>query len=281
MTVSRHPHLFRRLAAAGALIGALAAAASACAAEISYSGSAQFATGEYVFTERTNALYLFTGITVHEQPFQFSANIPLIIQNTPWITYAGSGLLPSGAGQHSDTDTRGRIDLADSYDTPEIGLGDPLIRCDVELFPMKGARPSIELVGSVKVPIADVDRGFGTGEWDFGSGLSMAASTMGFFLFAEGMYWILGDMPELELENVLSYGFSIGRPFARGKMGLLASLLGYTETIENIDPPLQAGLGFNYLTDSGTSVNASCTAGLTDSAPDLSISIGWMVPLKK
>jgi hypothetical protein len=281
MILSKHLRIFRTFAAAGVLIGTLAASAYARPVKISYSGSAQFVTGDYIFTEWTNSLYLFNGITMQNDPFHLSANIPLIVQSTPWITYTGSGLLPSGGTQNTDVETRGRLDPADPADYPDIGLGDLFVRGDAELLRMEGARPSIQVSASVKVPVADSDRGFGTGEWDAGSGLSMATTVGGFFLFAEGMYWILGDLPDLELRNAVSYGFAAGHPFAGGKAGFLASLLGYTRTIEDIDPPLQAALGFNYLTDAGSSINASCAAGLSESAPDFSISVGWLVPLKK
>jgi hypothetical protein len=281
MIVSRHLQILSTLAAAGVLAGALAAAASARTAEVSYSGSAQFVSGNYIFAERTNSLYLFNGITIHDGPFRFSASIPLILQSTPWVTYAGSGLLPSGGSQETDDDTRGRADPADPEDYPDIGLGDLFIRGDVELLGMQGARPGIQFSASVKVPMGDVDRGFGTGEWDAGSGLSLSMNAWGFFFFAEGMYWILGDMPDLELKDAVSYGIAAGHPFADGKIGFLVSLLGYTQTIEDVDPPLQAALGFNYLTDAGSGINASCAAGLSESSPDFSVSVGWLVPLKK
>jgi hypothetical protein len=101
----------------------------------------------------------------------------------------------------------------------------------------------------------------------------------GFLLMADAMYWFIGDMPGLVLEDALAYSASIGRPFSGGKVGIIASLLGYTKTYEDIDPPIQVSLGFTYLKTSGDSFNGNCSAGLTESAPDLSVSFGWQIPL--
>lgn len=267
------------IAAAGVLAWTLASFTPADAAEISYTGSLQFATGHYIFTERSTGLYLFSGITAKRSPFRFSASIPIILQNTPWITYTGSGLLPSGGTKETDDDTRGRTRLPDTADYADLGLGDMFLRGDLEFLAMRGLRPGLQISGSIKVPFADPDQGFGTGEWDAGFGLSTSMSAGGLFLFAETVYWFLGDIPGLELNDALSYGLSVGHPFEGGKIGLIASFLGYTRTIEDVDPPMQASLGFTYLTDTGRSLSGSFTAGLTESAPDIGVSFGWQVPL--
>jgi hypothetical protein len=273
-----HAYL-RPIAAAGVLALTLAAFVTADAAEITYTGSLQFATGNYIFTDRSTGLYLFNGITARKSPFSFSASIPVILQNTPWITYTGSGLLPSGGTRDIEDDTRGRIRLPDTTDYADLGLGDMFLRGDLELVSMRGLRPGLQISASVKVPFADPYQGFGTGEWDAGFGLSTSISTGGFLLFGEAVYWFLGDLPGLELDDVLSYGVSAGRSFSGGRIGLIASFLGYTRTIEDIDPPMQASLGFTYLLESGRSFNGSCAAGLTESTSDISVSFGWQIPL--
>lgn len=277
MSDNRDP---RKIAAAGALLWALAVITPAHAAEVSYTGSLQFATGNYIFTERTTGLYLFSGITVQESPFSLSANIPLIFQNNPWITYTGSGLIPSGGTWDVEDEMRGRVRLPDTTDYVDLGLGDLFLRGDLELLSMRGARPGLQVSGSVKAPVADVEAGFGTGEWDAGFGLSGSMAAGGFLFMADAMYWFVGDMPGLTLEDALAYSASVGRPLSGGTIGLVASFFGYTRTFDDIDPPMQASLGFTYLNStSGNSFNGSCSVGLTESAPDASVSLGWQVPL--
>jgi len=269
----------RPIAAAGVLLWVLAAFAPADASEVSYTGSLQFATGDYIFTERSTGLYLFNGISVQKPPFRASASISLIFQNNPWITYTGSGLIPSGGTTDIGGDVRGRMRLPDTTDYVDLGLGDLFLRGDIELLAMRGARPGLQISGSVKVPVADAGKGFGTGEWDAGVGLSSSLAAGGFLFMADAMYWFIGDMPGLVLEDALAYSASVGRPFSGGGIGIIASLLGYTKTYEDVDPPLQVSLGFTYLKTSGDSFNGNCSAGLTESTPDLSVSFGWQIPL--
>ena len=50
-------------------------------------------------------------------------------------------------------------------------------------------------------------------------------------------------------------------------------------TLEDVDPPLQVSLGLTYLAETGGSFNGNVSAGLTESAPDIGVSLGWQVPL--
>ncbi len=265
---------------AGILIGILATAPSD-ASELSYMGSVQFDTGEYFFEERANIFYFYNGLDLDSGRLSLSANIPIIIQDSPWITFTGSGLVPSGGGTSAYADSRGGFPPRDSVGTVDLGLGDLYVTGGLDLVEMTGTRPNLQLTGSVKVPLANENKGFGTGEWDFGAGLSISSLIKGLFLAGEASYWTFGDMPDLEFNDVISYSFSIGKSFSGGRKGLMASVYGYTDTYEDIAGPIQVALGFNYLTGSGSGLTASAAMGLTESAPDLSITAGWSIPLKK
>ena len=265
---------------AGILMGILAAAPSS-AFEVSYEGSVQFDTGEYFFEERANSFYFYNGLDLDMGRLNLSANVPIIIQDSPWITFTGSGLVPGGGGVSAYADSRGRIPPRDSTGAIDMGLGDLYLTGGLVLIETAGKRPGVQLNGSIKAPVANENEGFGTGEWDFGAGLSISSFLGGLFLAGEASYWMFGDMPDLEFDDVISYSFSIGKPLSRGKTGLIASIYGYTDTFEDIAGPIQVALGFNYLTESGSGLMASVAVGLTESAPDLSITAGWSVPLKK
>jgi len=265
---------------AGILAGILAAAPSS-ALEVSYIGSVQFDTGEYFFDQRANSFYFYNGFDLDRGRLNLSANIPIIIQNSPWITFTGSGLVPYGGGTSGYPGSRVRFPPRDTVGTADMGLGDLYITGGLDLIEISSGRPNLQLTGSVKVPVANENEGFGTGEWDFGAGVSISSLLGGLFLAAEVGYWTFGDMPDLQFDDVISYSFSIGKPFSKGKTGLIASIYGYTDTFEDIAGPIQAALGFNYLTDSGSGLTAGAAIGLTESAADLSITAGWSIPLTK
>lgn len=274
-----------------AVVGGTVAALPLQAQTVHYTGSVQYATGDYIFTEKTHSVYVFNGLDLSHGRLQVSASIPVIYQTSPWISYGGVGAVPSGGPQHRTVSGhgsgghgpgRGRrttVPLPDTATYAEVGVGDPSLRADLTLI--RGWHgPNVRLAGSAKPPVADVDRGFGTGAWDGGLGLALSQRLGSWFLFGEAVHWWLGDMSDLTLQNAVSYSASLGRAFQNGRWGALASLSGYTEIVDGVDPPLQAALGLNRRFGQGAySLSASVAAGLSESMPDWSISFGLRVAL--
>lgn len=267
---------------AGVVLAILATASSVTGQEITYTGSLQFSTGDYIFTERTNSFYLFSGLAVSAGPLGVSASIPVIMQSTPWVSYGGTGMIPSGGIQHSEVGQRKRgrkVALPDTIESEDVGLGDPLLRADVELLKAGKILPSVHIAAQLKVPLTDVDQGFGTGEWDYGGGVSLTKAVGGNFVFVDVTYWVLGDLPDLELQDPVAYSVTLCRPLTGGRFAVLASFLGYTEIIEDADPPAQVNLALTYRLASGRSLSASMVFGVRESSPDFSVSLGWRIGL--
>jgi hypothetical protein len=229
-----------------------------------YTGSVQFASGNYIFSERTNSLYFFNGFSVYTGPLQISANIPVIIQNTPGVSYS---------------DTSERLLLPDTTHSQQVGMGDLVLRLDLQLLEEKKVLPSMSFIGSFKVPIADVDQGLGTGEADYGAGISLNKVFSRNLVLAEMIYWVLGDPPELELKNLVDYIVAIGRPIANNKLSIFVSFSGSSEIVNDVEPPSQVGVGLGYQFSSRSNLNGSISIGVTDSAPDFSVSFGWGIGL--
>lgn len=259
----------------------------AIAQDVAYSGSVQFSTGEYIFAQRTHSLYLVNGLTGSQGRLTLNASVPLILQSTPWVSYAGGGLVPSGGTQHGEVSGhmgRGRFDrdgvrLADTTSYEEIGLGDPLARLDLEVLRGSGSLPAIRVNVSAKAPIADLDRGFGTGEWDYSAGLSITRGFGTTFVFVDVAYWVLGDLPDLELQDPVAYSLAVGRALGAGRWGLLGSISGFTRILPDTDPPLHVGLGLSRILEARRSLSAGVSFGLTESSPDVSASFGWRIGL--
>jgi hypothetical protein len=95
---------------------------------------------------------------------------------------------------------------------------------------------------------------------------------------ADVSYWVLGDMPDLELRDPVSYALAVGHPLSE-RIGLLVSIFGYSRIIEGTDPPTQLSLGLSYLMGQKRSFTGSAAFGLTDSSPDVSVSLGWRLSL--
>ena len=267
-------------ALAGVALAALAGAGPAAGQQIDYSGSVQYASGDYLFPERSTALFLYNGLGLTVGRVRLSASLPLVFQRTPWVIYSDvTGTGSTCDGTAAGADATGGIDavVADTISYEEFGLGDPMARVDFRLLDEKGLRPSIRVTVDVKAPVGDVERGFSSGEWDYAGGLSLMKSVGTTFVFMDFAYWYMGDMPGVELENSLAYGAGIGQSLGAGRLGLLASIFGTSRIQPTVDPPLQVSLGISYLMNLRRSLMISASAGLTDSAPDISLSFGWFV----
>jgi hypothetical protein len=243
-----------------------------------YNSTLQFSTGNYVFPDRTNSLSLTNGLTLGGDVVSFSVSVPVIYQNSPWISFGGVGLIPSGGTEHSDMGEfmrGGRDDLLDTTRQNRVGVGDPLLSANVKVTEGGKIMPMISLTGSVKPPLVDAEQGFGTGEWDYGAGVSLGENLKGTYLFADLSYWILGDYPDLELQDPVNYSLAVGRPLKEGNYIAMISYSGSTPILDDVNPPQQVDLSLSYLFVSGSSLMWDVGFGLSESSPDFSASMGW------
>lgn len=281
-----------------------AGAGNGQAQQVRYSGSVQYATGSYYFTERTASLYLNSGLEISGDNISMNVNIPLITQNTPWISYSSTGMgpLPTG-GPHSGMVNNGgrsggnggnggngqgnhmgthRINpgRADTLNLTKTSFGDPSVSGNIQVYESRFGDASVNANIGIKFPVADPATGFGTGAWDFGGGASWSQRFTGQnLLILSGMYWRLGDMRDLDLNDILSYSAAIGHFFQSGKWLVTASFFGSTQIIDDIDPPLNAGGGISFQASPKVNLNTSVLFGLTESASDFSVGFGWSIIL--
>lgn len=283
-------HMYKGLLTFVILLGGYSESYVANAQQVSYTGSAQYATGNYFFTERTGSFYLNNGLSVSGKNVTININAPYIVQSSPWISYSPAGPLPTGGPNHQFVDTRGRgsgrgggrIDPgnADTVSYTEGSFGDPTLSGSYKLLSSPTGKTVLNSNYSVKFPLADPNGGFGTGAWDFGAGLSVAQRIGNNNIWlADVMYWRLGDMDELDFINPVSFSTGFGHSFANGTFMLSASLFGYSKILEDTDPPLSSGLGANYRVSPKLQLNANLLVGLTESVSDLSTGFGWRFAL--
>ena len=275
------------------VVGTLAIAATTTTAQsLSYVGGLQYATGNFIFTERTWSTYLANGLSWTDGRFRVSASVPVVMQPAGWLQYSGAGMMvPTGgvAGSRpGSTNTGsgmgngmrgGTMTPSSAMPFSRVGLGDPVGRIDVGLTGADAEHPSLSFVGAVKAPIANVNRGFGTGKWDVGAGLSSAVKLASLSVFAEAVYWRLGNPPGASLRNAVAYSLSVGRGLPRSRWSVLGTVSGASSLWTGLEAPVQAGMGVGYLLESGSSVFATAAAGLTRTAPSVSTGLGWRVPL--
>lgn len=277
------------------ILGVLAALSMPAASQsLTYTGSAQYATGDYFFTERTGSFFLSNGLSVSGERITLSINVPYIIQNSPWISYSTHGLLPTGglgSGAVSGRDANGmgmgsgngrRVDPGDvdTVSYTQASFGDPNLSVSYRIYTSPQRRTSVQGNGSVKFPLADPTTGFGTGAWDFGAGLSVAQRLgLNVIWLVNATYWQLGDMDELDFKNPVSFSSGIGRVSANSKWLISANIYGYTRVLDEADPPLSAGLNSSVSVTENVQLSANLVVGLSESSSDFSTGIGWSIGL--
>lgn len=261
--------------------------------DLRYNGSLQYATGSYYFTERTGSFYFNNGLGFSGKTLNAYLTVPFIAQNTPWISYSGMGTgpLPTGGPKSGLVDNRRgqgnqrgkrRIDpgSTDTVSFTETHFGDPSLSVGIKIYSTDYGKSTLNGNFGLKFPLTDVDSGFGTGAWDVGAGLSWAQRlTDNLLLIISGMYWQLGDMDELDFNNIISYSGAVGKSFSDGDWMVTANFLGSTQIIDDIDPPINVGAGISNQVSSSFSVNANVQFGLSESASDFSIGFGWSFKL--
>jgi hypothetical protein len=257
-------------------IAAALAAGPAAGQDVRYTGSVGYASGSYVFTERTESFSLLNGLSVTAGRWSLSASLPVVVQNSGAVSFVGGMGVPTGAHGDSGGSVRhGGGGGASSYD---MVVGDPLVRGSVDMYRGSGAVRSVGLQAMLKAPVADVSTGVGTGAWDLGGGVSAGLAAGRTYLFVDASVWSPGDLPDLELRPYVAGAAGIGRPLS-ARWSVLASASVASSAIEGLDPPASLSGGISYRPDGGASVNAGVGVGLTQAAPDFTLYVGWGTPL--
>lgn len=262
----------RRRRLVGMALAISATAAPARAQDVAYWGTLQGATGDYEMEERSSSVVLLNGLTVDWRTLRLSLSVPVLGQSTPWITTSvpGSGAVPGSAPTAVDTSL-----------ATEVGLGDPLLSGSLALLRERGWRPEVRALAGVKAPLGSVARGLGTGAWDASAGLSLAKSLGHTLLLADASYWMLGDMSDVELRNVVSWGAAVGRPLGAGRWALLGSVYGSGAIVAGATAPVQTSLALSRFGEGGRLWSASVGFGLSATAPSLTAGFGWQLPLRR
>lgn len=264
----------------------------AVAQQLYYDGSMQVATGSYFFEGGTQSFYLNNGLGINHSDYSASIAFPFIVQNSPWISYGSTGGIPTGGPQNESVrqhngprqDMEGQrrhINLTDTVSYAQSGFGDPSLSLGYKLFGSDFDKTLLHINASIKFPFADPEKGFGTGAWDIGIGGSVSHRFNTWYMTGNVAYWHFGDMSDLELNNSLSYGMGLGRTFSGGDWMVLGALNGMTTIIDDINPPLVAGMSISYRINSRTNLNTGISVGLSESSSDIMVGAGWQINLWK
>jgi len=176
----------------------------------------QFTRGNYSLENSTSTYYFSGGIRYRIHRWNLYATIPLIIQNSAVVTGVGGIVIPSMHGSTDQTGgsphgggMNGMMDNG-TMSSMVVVLGDFYLYGEYVLFPERAAWPFISVNLKLKVPTAGTDNNFGTGEFDYGSGITLRKSLNSYLGFIDLSYWILGDPSGLNYKTPLPLGSVLG-----------------------------------------------------------------------
>lgn len=163
-------------------------------------------------------------------------------------------------------------------DTTASGFGDPWIRADVRVLDDRVRGLSVSLAGSVKPPLVDPEAGLGTGKLDYAFGVSLYKSSGRTALLADALYSVFGDPEGFEYKDGLSFSTGVASTLSRsGRWSALVTVSGFTAGYAGLPAPVQLNTGVLTLVGRRHSLVVSAGFGLTESAPDVSVSTSWRI----
>jgi len=236
----------------------LALVPSALAAQgTHFEGGVSFATGDYVYTQRTSGGAASAGLAWTKGRLTLRATVPWFVRETAVLTEAGAEVPPEDPSAPSG-----------GYAS---SVGDPFFQ--VYLGAVSTVRTSVSLGFSTKVPILEAGD-FGTGGWDFGGSVSVSrsvgtATLLGF----DGSYWHLADPPDLDLQDTVMGTATVARGLGR-RWSLSLSLSGSRSAGPGYADPWWCGVLVGRSFSRGI-WGLTMTIGLSETAPDFGAGLIW------
>lgn len=280
----------------------LAWSASLSAQDLVVGTTLQGSTGRFIFEEPTTSWMLLIAASLESTQWRLGASLPLVYQNSNAVSYIAGTPVGTGGpnggtvadrspgtripGQRRQGAVAGGFLLREAALTVDSGyveapgpyeltVGDPIISAGTDLTSSADGRHRLMFQASVKLPLASVSSGVGTGATDVGLSLALSSRLERMFVFADVSHWRIGDLPDLPLRDITGVALGLGRAMGfDARHSLLLSATASTSVVPNVDPPRSVSLGYGYILPGGRSLNVGGTAGLSEAVADWTFWVG-------
>ncbi len=273
--------------------GGLATTGSAQDA-VSVFGGAQVTAGRYGGDRAVSTVGLSLGTMATRGRWRLWAALPYLFQDAATVRTVGAGMLPVGGATHSGMNGTlsgtsggmmgsggmGGLDAGGSGMTGHSGPGDPLLRADATIWESTGSSYRVGMYSAVKVPLARASSGFGTGRWDEAIGGTFARLERSFSLLADLSYWHLGRVTGDPIRDVSTGTLTVARALGTTGQHLYGSLIATTPFASGAAAPMQLVAGWSHRGADRRTFAVTAGAGLTPTAPAVSLSATWQWGLR-
>lgn len=260
-----HTRRKRRIAwlAVGLLGAATAQSSFASGHDWKLSTSLNYESGTYGTSTRSSSLYV--PFTIKRAWDDWHASLTL-----PYVSLSTDRQVANVGGRPA----RIRKGPAGTARDTQSGPGDAVLRGGYALFREDAHRVDLTVIGKIKAPTADKDKGLGTGEFDEGLGLEFAKLVMAdWTLIADLAYTVIGDPSTTDLNNQTAV--DIGFSHALQKDLTLTVLFEGSNALVSGEPhPMDLRGIFDYKLSERGALFGGGLIGLTDGSPDLGFTLG-------
>jgi len=222
-----------------------------------YGLSFSYLTGDYGEGDDTDIFYTAATLKRYLDKGDVTLTIPYIDISDDGVTFIDGGAeAVAGASGGS-------------------GLGDIILKGRYYAVEQDGPLPYIDLVGSIKFPTADEDKGLGTGETDFTVMAEFARrlENDAYIVLGELGYTFVGEPSGYDADNRWLY--SVGLAYeVDPKVTVSGYLDGRTAIFKGNDDPLSVLLIGEYKFRPDLRLDTMLELGLNDGAPDFAITFG-------
>jgi hypothetical protein len=224
-----------------------------------------YTSGDYGTGDNVNILYL---------PLIFKYYPSDRVRATvvvPWVRQSSTQVVSAGGTFYR---IRGR-NIRSSATNSESGLGDIILRGEVDLLQEMGDTPALTVEGKVKLPTASESKGLGTGELDYGITFELGKTVDRNYFYGRLGYTVVGEPSGADFNNPFLYEAGVGLRLSP-ELSLNLSLEGRTAIDDQVDNPLEAVAGGTYRLRSDLSLNGYFLVGLSDGSPDYGLGVGFL-----
>ena len=251
----------------------------------SINSSLQYASGNYLSTERLNSLYLYGGVRYDAYNYSVALSIPVIASNGQNVSQFGNIIIPNhmGSGTSGMGDPGGpggghmmggQNSSSISTSSEYFGIGDLYLYGNYDLLNQFSSPVGLSLSGYIKFPTASTANGFGTGKFDFSLSTTIRQSVDSYLFYISGGYIFFGNPEGIVYNNPYTLNLGVGKFFGEGSVSALLNYSLYSKIVDAYQSPQQLSLGINIISNEKITYIFIGSAGLTNSSPDYVFSAG-------
>ena len=244
-----------RLLAAAAI--AAWAALPAHADRLSFSAGAEYSVGDYDDPEDTTVWYEYVSARYSMSPWAFKVTVPFLQIDGP-ATVTDDGEVEGGGATRMESGI-GDVSLSSTY-----------------TFSWKPEKLHLDLMGRVRLPTGDEDRGLGTGEVDYGLIATIEKGFDGISVNVKGGRRFLGDSAGRNREDGWLAGAGLSVDLSK-ETEIGTSIDWREAAFETSTDPADVDIYVRHSLTKDLRVNVYALAGLSDGSPNFGtgFSLTW------